>query len=222
MFVGHYAVSFAFKNINQTIPLWTLFLAVQLIDIFWAFFVLTGIEKVRIVPGITATNPLDLYFMPYTHSLVAILLWSIFGFLVYRFGFKPSANSKSALLIALAILSHWILDLIVHRPDLQIYDNTYKVGFGLWNYPVIAYALEALLLIGGLVLYLRATTPVSKPGKYGPLVFVVLLLLIQAGTNWGVPPSSTTELAVTALASYLGFAAIIYWIERKRRANEPS
>jgi hypothetical protein len=77
MFVGHYGVSFAVKAIDQRIPLWTLFIAVQLLDVFWAPFVLLGIEKVRIVPGITASNPLDLYYMPYTHSLLASALWSV-------------------------------------------------------------------------------------------------------------------------------------------------
>ena len=74
MFVGHYGVSFAAKRGDRSIHLWVLFLAVQLLDVFWSFFVLVGIEKVRIVPGITASNPLDLYYMPYTHSLVAALL----------------------------------------------------------------------------------------------------------------------------------------------------
>lgn len=218
MFVGHYAVSFAVRGANRSIPLWILFLAVQLVDIFWAVFILTGIEKVRIVPGITKTNPLDLYFMPYTHSLVGAILWSVFGYLIYRYGFKP--DSRAALLVGLGVLSHWFLDLIVHRPDLQIYSNTFKAGFGLWNYPIIAFTLEALLLIGGLILYLRSTRPASNLGKYGPAVFVALLILIQAGTNWGRPPSSANELAVTALVAYLGFAGIIYWLERHRRVNE--
>jgi hypothetical protein len=76
MFVGHYGPSFAAKALKRPIPLWVLFLAVQLLDVFWSIFVLLGIEKVRIVPGITATNPLDLYYMPYTHGLDAAVLWS--------------------------------------------------------------------------------------------------------------------------------------------------
>src|SRR5258706_15404756 len=84
MFVGHYGVSFAAKRGDRSIHLWVLFLAVQLLDVFWSFFVLVGIEKVRIVPGITASNPLDLYYMPYTHSLVAALLWSLGAAVAYR------------------------------------------------------------------------------------------------------------------------------------------
>src|SRR5438132_13663513 len=95
MFVGHYGVSFAAKRGDGTIPLWVLFVAVQLLDVSWSLFVFFGIEKVRIVPGITASNPLDLYYMPYTHSLVAALLWSLGAYVAYRairaFGASPRA-----------------------------------------------------------------------------------------------------------------------------------
>jgi hypothetical protein len=77
MFVGHYGPSFAAKGMRKSIPLWVLFIAVQLLDVFWSIFVLLGIEKVRITSGITATNPLDLYYMPYTHSLIGAMLWAI-------------------------------------------------------------------------------------------------------------------------------------------------
>src|SRR2546428_781039 len=84
MFVGHYSVAFAVKSDENKIPLWVLFVAVQLLDFLWAPFVLLGIEKVRIIPGITATSPLDLYYMPYTHSLIAALIWSALAFAIYR------------------------------------------------------------------------------------------------------------------------------------------
>src|SRR4051812_23055229 len=104
MFVGHYGISFAAKSFEKRIPLWLLFIAVQFVDVLWAIFVLTGIEKVRITPGITATNPLDLYYMPYTHSLVAALLWAVFGFIGYKIADK--GGSRAALIIAVAIFSH--------------------------------------------------------------------------------------------------------------------
>src|SRR5947207_12397288 len=112
MFVGHYGVSFASKGADRTIPLWVLFLAVQLLDVAWAPFVLLGIEKVRIVPGITASNPLDLYYMPYTHSLVAALLWSACAFIIYRL--SMSHDNKTALVVAAAVFSHWVCDFVVH------------------------------------------------------------------------------------------------------------
>src|SRR5437773_7251770 len=100
MFVGHYGVSVAAKRGDRSIPLWTLFVAVQLLDVFWSLFVFFGVEKVRIVPGITASNPLDLYYMPYTHSLVAALLWSLGAYVAYRairaFGPSHRATARGA------------------------------------------------------------------------------------------------------------------------------
>jgi hypothetical protein len=90
VFIGHYGPSFAIKARRPAMPLWLLFIAVQLVDVAWAVLVLLGVEKARIVPGITASNPLDLYYMPYTHSLVAAGLWSVAtGALV-----RPMRNPK--------------------------------------------------------------------------------------------------------------------------------
>src|SRR5437899_10917683 len=156
MFVGHYGVSFAAKKIDPSVPLWMLFIAVQLLDVAWAPLVLLGIEKVRIVPGITASNPLDLYYMPYTHSLVAALLWSAGGFVIYRLARSRDGTTAALVVVAAAVFSHWVLDFIVHRPDLPLYDDAIKVGLGLWNLPVLAFGLEATLLFGGMWLYFRS------------------------------------------------------------------
>src|SRR5882724_4617669 len=131
MFVGHYGVSFAARRSAASVPLWVLFIAVQLLDVAWAPLVLLGVEKVRIVPGITASNPLDLYYMPYTHSLLATLLWSAGAYFLCRLLAPRGLGEAAGLVLALAVFSHWILDLLVHRPDLPLYDNTAKVGLGL-------------------------------------------------------------------------------------------
>src|SRR5437764_9200508 len=140
VFVGHYSVAFTVKNERNKIPLWVLFVAVQLLDFLWAPFVLLGIEKVRIVPGITATSPLDLYYMPYTHSLIGALVWSGLAFFIYKLMQCSRASNCAALNGGLAVFSHWVLDLIVHRPDLAVYDDTLKVGFGLWNHKGVEFA----------------------------------------------------------------------------------
>jgi hypothetical protein len=218
MFIGHYGVSFAAKAIKPVLPLWLLFLAVQLVDVFWAIFILLGIEKVRIVPGITATNPLDLYYMPYTHSLLTSLLWGGAAVLVSRL--FPRINPwGTAAMVGAAVFSHWLLDLLVHRPDLPLYDNTMKVGMGLWNLPVIAFALEILLLAGGTFFYLRKTKPLGAGGRYGFVLFGLLMIAVQAMVFFGAPPTSDTEIAVSALFSYILFAAIAFWLERKRMVN---
>jgi hypothetical protein len=215
MFVGHYGVSFAVKRVAPTVPLWVLFIAVQLLDVFWAPFVLLGIEKVRIVPGITASNPFDLYYMPYTHSLLAAVLWSGAAFLVYRASAKQDRAGKAAFVVALAVLSHWLCDVVVHRPDLPLYDNTAKVGLGLWNAPAIAFALEATLLFGGMWLYIG---PAGVPRR-GLTLFGLVMLAIQAYVFFGPPPVSDSAAAWTALVSYAVFAAIIARMEQPIRAS---
>jgi len=215
MFVGHYGVSFAAKAIKPAIPLWLLFIAVQLVDVFWAIFVLLGIEKVRIVPGITATNPLDLYYMPYTHGLAATFVWMLLALMLYRF--VPRLHHWTlAAVVAIAVGSHWVLDLLVHRPDLPLYGNLHKVGLGLWNYPVIAFLLEVTFLFGGLILYLRSTTPLNRTGRFGFWVFGLVMLLIQLMVFFGAPPPSDTAAAISALVSYFVFALIIFWLEKQR------
>lgn len=213
MFVGHYGVSFAAKRSDDSIPLWVLFLAVQLLDVVWAPLVLLGVEKVRIVPGITATNPLDLYYMPYTHSLLAALLWSAAAGAGYRLLARPSSRSAS-LLVGLAVFSHWVLDFVVHRPDLPLYDNSAKVGLGLWNQPTVAFALEATLLLGGMALFLR-----QRQGHRLPVVaFGLAMLAVQAYVFFGPPPASSAAIAITALGSYAVFALVIWWLADRRPA----
>lgn len=212
MFVGHYGVSYAAKKADPSIPLWVLFIAVQLLDVAWAPLILLGIEKVRIVPGFTATNPLDLYYMPYTHSLVAAILWSAGALIVYRFAW-PGARWRAALLVGAAVFSHWVLDLIVHRPDLPLWDDSAKVGLGLWNHAAAAFCLEALVLFGGMWLYLRAV----PARRWAMVAFGVIMLAIQAYTFFGPPPVSGRSIAVTALVFYVLFAFVIWLLERPRR-----
>jgi hypothetical protein len=211
MFVGHYGISFAAKKAEPAIPLWVLFIAVQLLDVLWAPFVLLGIEKVRIVPGFTASNPLDLYYMPYTHSLLAAIGWSVVAFLAYRLAVR-SASPRAAAIVGLAVFSHWVLDFLVHGPDLPLYDNAAKVGLGLWNLPAVAFGLEALLLFGAMWLYLRQ----GAARRTALLVFGAIMLGIQAYVFFGPPPVSPNAAAATALLSYAVFAVVIRALERRR------
>jgi membrane-bound metal-dependent hydrolase YbcI (DUF457 family) len=216
MFVGHYGPSFAIKSLRPAVPLWLLFIAVQFVDVLWALLVLLGVEKVRIVPGITASNPLDLYYMPYTHSLVAAILWSVaVAFVVWLL--RRVTTRSAAVWIGVAVFSHWILDFLVHRPDLPLYDDTLKIGLGLWNYPVVALSLEAALLFGGMILYLRVTTPINAIGRVGPPLFGVVMLAIQSYIFFGPPPVSPAAAAITALVSYVVFAVLAEWLGRQRR-----
>ena len=188
MFVGHYGVSFAAKPAGARVPLWVWFIAVQWLDVIWSVLVLMGIEKLRIVPGFTQANPLDLYYMPFTHGLPgSIVLSLVFGGIVASF---TTANRGAAfVLVAAASFSHWVLDLVVHTPDLPLYDNTAKVGFGLWRQVALSFPLELIVLGLGAWLYARVTTFASAKGRYVFWGFVVLLAALQVYANFGPPLS---------------------------------
>src|SRR5436309_6093416 len=147
--------------------------------------------------------------MPYTHSLVAAIGWSVVAFLAYRLTVR-SAPTRAALSVGVAVFSHWVLDFLVHRPDLPLYDNPAKVGLGLWNLPAVALGLEALLLFGAMWLYVRHTEH-----RTAMLVFGVVMLAIQAYVFFGPPPTSDKAAAATALIAYAVFAVVIRALERR-------
>lgn len=210
MFVGHYGVSFAAKPAGPRVPLWVWFIAVQWLDVVWSVLVLLGIEKLRIVPGFTQANALDLYYMPYTHGLPgSIALSLVFGGIVALF--TRTDRARTGLLAAAAAFSHWILDLIVHRPDLPLYDNTAKVGFGLWQHVALSFPLELIVLGLGAWLYARATT-LKRPIVFWG--FVVFLAAMQVYANFGPPPTSTDAMAIMAVAFYAVLALMAAGVER--------
>ena len=216
MYVGHYAASLALKRFEKRASLGVLFLAVQLVDIIFFPLVLLGVERLNIVENFTQSTHFELEYMPYTHSLVAFLVWSGLAYALFRWVIVKSRTV--ALVVGLAVMSHWLLDVIVHTPDMPIWsDASLKLGFGLWNNAVVTYALEAILLLAGLWLYLRATKASTKTGKYGMGIFVLVLLLINAVNIFGpLQGDSKVVLAAMTLATYLLFAAVAFWLDTKR------
>jgi len=226
MFVGHYGVAFAVKTERNRIPLWVLFIAVQFLDYIWATLVLLGIEKLRVIKGFTAGSMLDSYYHPYSHSLIAAILWSSVAVVGYnslcsRLGY--SYRKSTALIVGVAVFSHWILDLLAHPRDLPIYDNTWKVGFGLWNYRDLEFGLEIALLAAGIILYLvRNATSVAR--KKAVIGFGVALVIVQTGDTF-VPrtPLSDRATAMGVWIFYTLFVIIAFLLEdvRSRRKIDP-
>src|SRR5437764_10344429 len=217
MFVGHYSVAFAAKSEKNKIPLWVLFIAVQFLDYIWATLVLLGIEKLRVIKGFTAGSMLDSYFHPYSHSLIAAVVWSCVGAFVYKTvcsRVRYPCIRSAALIVGLAVFSHWILDLVAHPRDLAIYDNTLKVGFGLWNYRNPEFALEIALLAGGIALYLtRNAMPTIRKGAV--IAFGTALVIVQIGDTY-VPRTPLTDKA-TAMGVwvfYTLFVLIAFAVEK--------
>src|SRR5206468_4144513 len=164
----------------------------------WAVLIVLGIEKARISRDYVGSLPLDLYYMPYTHSLPGVIVWSLLAYL----GTRLFTSHRASLLIAVAVFSHWILDLIVHRPDLPLYDNARKVGFALWNYPIAALALEGALYFGSVWLFVK-----SDRTKYGFAILGVVILAIQVTVFWFPVLPSAKIAAVVFLVGYIQLAA---------------
>jgi len=212
MFIGHYGVSLASKPLRPSVPLWVWFIAVQWMDVVWSILVLFGIEKLRIVPGFTQANALDLYYMPYSHSLPgSIALSLLFGAIVAMF--VSENRSTTFLLVAAASFSHWVFDLIVHLPDLPLYDDTAKVGFGLWRVVALSFSLELSLLGVGAWLYARGATFKGASSQYLYWGFVVVLAVLQVIVNFGPPPPSGEMMAILALVFYIALSLLAAWIE---------
>jgi hypothetical protein len=223
MFVGHYSVAFACRTERNKIPLWVLFVAVQFLDYIWATLVLLGIEKLRVIKGFTAGSMLDSYFHPYSHSLITAVIWSaVAAFVCKTVCSRHGCHySKSApLIIGLAVFSHWILDLVAHPGDLPIYDNTVKVGFGLWNYRDPEFALEIALLAGGIATYLtRNAMPAIRKGSV--IAFGIALIIVQIGDTY-VPRNPLTDKA-TAMGVwifYTVFVIVAFAIEKIGRREQ--
>ena len=222
MFIGHYGVSLAAKRVDARLPLGWLFLAVQLPDILWAVLFLVGVEKAKIIPTHeTAVRAVDLYYIPYSHSLLATLLWA--GAIYALFRLLPSGEaglrkSTVAIAMALAVFSHFVLDIIVES-NLPLYDDAAKIGLGLSNYALAAYVVEGLILVAGLILYLRATTPKNLTGRYAMIVFVVLMLAFNLAM-FGPPPTNLQFVAVSSLGSFAAMAGVLSgWIGIVRRRS---
>ena len=221
MFVGHYSASLVAKRIAPRLPLWALLLAAQAVDVAWAAFILLGIEHVRIVPGHTATNPLDLYHMPYTHSLPAALLWSAgVGLLGHAWARRTTAAAGARRLgwvLGAVVFSHWWLDLVVHVPDLPLWDDRYKVGLGLWNHVVASTLLELALLVAAAFWLHRDVAAWRQSGGRALGIFVGVLVVFHAANLFGPPPPSVAAVGIAGLAIYLIIAAVGWWLERRGR-----
>jgi hypothetical protein len=226
MFVGHYGVSFAGKKPAPRLSLGILFLAVQLLDILFALFVLLGIEKLRIVPGFTAYNPYDLYWMPYSHSLLAALLWSTVTTLIALVALRRVRWARdrrvAAGVVGAAVFSHWLLDLPMHTADLPLFLDAAspKVGGGLWNHMAASLAAEVLVLGAGAAIYLKATKPVSSSARIRTGIFGVVLLAVALATPFFPAPPDERVFALQALGLYAALAAFAQWVDRGREPRE--
>ena len=214
MFIGHFAVAFAAKPAAPSVSLGTLFVACELVDLAWPVFLLAGLERVEIRPGITAFTPLDFVHYPWTHSLLMCAAWAVgFGALYLL----SRRNLHAALVVAAVVLSHWLLDFLVHRPDLPLAPGSNALfGLGIWSSIPATLLLEGALFVAALVFYLSQTRALDRAGRWGLWGVVILLLVAYAGAAFGPPPPSVQAIAWAGLLGGAITALLGYWVDRHR------
>lgn len=213
MFLGHYAVAMAAKRLAPNTSLGTLFAAGLFLDLLWPVLVIAGIERVTVQPGITRFTPLDFQHYPYSHSLLMSVLWALLfagGYWLYK------RSTSAALVVGALVISHWLLDAVMHRPDLPLdFSAEIRIGLGLWNSVAITLILELALFAIGIALYVHATAARDRSGTVGLMMFIIFLLLIYAGAAFGPPPPGAQAVAFSGMAQWL-MVALGAWLDRHR------
>lgn len=216
MFLGHFAVGFAAKPAAPRTSLGTLFLAAQFIDLLWPTFLLLGWERVRILHAAHPGPPLEFLSYPWSHSLALVLAWAA---LLGGLAWLIRRDGRSAGILGLLVLSHYLLDLVAHFPDLPLYPGGGPhLGLGLWGSPAASLALELGLFAAGLGVYLRSTRARDALGRWALVALAAFLLLIHLGNLSGPPPPSVAALAWVGQAQWL-LVAWGYWVDRHRTAR---
>jgi hypothetical protein len=216
MFIGHNAVAFAAKRAAPRTSLGTLTAAAVLLDLIWPVLVIAGIERFEIRAGVTAFSPFDFTYYPWSHSLMMSLVWSVVFGAIY---FAITLYGRGAVIIGVVVFSHWVLDVIVHRPDMPLYPGGPKVGLGLWNSVGGTIITESAIYIAGVWIYLRSTRARDRLGNI--LVWVLIVFLAVAYVASMKPPSTGTPpqtIAWGAQAVWL-IIALAWWADRHREAR---
>ena len=213
MFIGHLALGLAAKRAAPRVSLALLLGAAQLADVLWPVFLAFGLEQVRIDPGNTAFTPLDFTSYPYSHSLALLVVWGVvLAALSYPFA---RGRHVSAVLVAL-VVSHWVLDVVSHRPDMPLYPGGPKFGLGLWNSIPATVAIEVPMFIAGLWIYTTVTHPRDRIGTWAFASLIVTVLIIYAANIFSPPPPSVKALTIVAMIGGVIFTVWSWWADSHR------
>ena len=214
MFIGHFGVGLAAKKLAPRSSLGTLFFAAQFLDLIWPIFLLLGLEHVRIVPGITRMSPFDFYDYPISHSLITAVGWSLLvGGIYYVF----RRRFVAAGVVGLAVLSHWVLDFLVHRPDLPLWPGGPRVGLGLWNYWVAEITVEVAIFAAGIWMYSTVSRARDGVGRYAFWALMGFLFLGWVASLLAGAPPNARSMAWGALSMWI-IVPWAWWADKHREA----
>ena len=211
MFVGHLGVALAGKRASPATSLVWLIVAANLVDLIWPLFLLAGVERVRIDPGNTAFTPLAFESYPWTHSLLMGIVW---GIALGALALGRGVSRAGAWLIGGLVVSHWLLDFVTHRPDLPLWPwPAGRYGLGLWHSMPATFAIEGLLWMAAIALFLGVRRPRGLHGHVAFWSFVLVSTLLWAGGPFSPPPPDPRSLALFALIGWI-IVPWAWWIER--------
>ena len=212
MFIGHYAVGLASKRAAPHASLGALIAAPILLDLLWPIFLLIGREHVVIQPNSNPFLRLDFVSYPISHGLVAVIGWATLFAALY---FGIARYALGAIAIWIGVISHWLLDYVVHRPDLPLYAGGRLLGLGLWNHRWLTIVIEVSMFFIAIWTYQRQTRAKNKIGQYGFWAFILFLLITYGLAAFGPPPPSVRAIAVGTLFSWL-FVPWAWWFDQHR------
>jgi hypothetical protein len=218
VFVGHFAAALLAKRAAPEVRLPFLVLAAQLLDVLWPVFILAGLEHARIAPGMTEASPLDLYDYPWSHSLAMALLWSALLALPWLL----RRRWRAALVVGACVLSHFVLDVVSHRPDVPLAPGSSVFwGLGLWRSRAATVLVEGGLWAASVWVYARATRATSSFGRWGLAGVVAVLTLFWLAAIFGPPPPGIGAVAGSAIPATAIFLLWFWAIDRRRAAAVP-
>jgi membrane-bound metal-dependent hydrolase YbcI (DUF457 family) len=217
MLVGHFAIGLLGKRAAPAVSIGTLTLASMLADMLGFVFILMGLEHWRVVPGGRGIDSMELYDIGLSHSLLMDVVWGVLFSALYRWRRRDNAG---ALMVFAAVVSHWVLDWISHKPDMPLAPGASQVyGLGLWTSLPWTVVVEGSLWLAALVIYSRTTRAKKRTGIYVFWGFVVLLTMawIPNFTPSAAPAAqSLTSVSIVALVFNSLMIAWAFWINRLR------
>jgi len=206
MLVGHFAVGLAAKRVEPKLSLGTLVLAAMLSDFLWCIFMIAGIEHVQFKPGMGAANYLTASNIAWSHSLLTNVIWAALFAAAYLWRRRDPAG---AWILFAAVLSHWLLDVVAHPPDMPLAPGAHRYfGLGLWTSIPATLIVEGGFWLTVVVIYAPASNPARRAATYVYWSVVAVLTLIWYNNIAGPPPPNPH----TALfASLIFFSLVVGW-----------
>ena len=216
MFAGHVGAALAIARAERRVNVGVFITAALVLDMVLWLLVLVGFESVDIPANFATTHQAEFRF-PYSHGLIAGLAWSVLAGVVAltSFGGPPRAKVRVAVLIGAAVFSHWLLDALVHAPELPLAGaDSAKVGLGLWQNMPVALVTEAVIVVVGLGLFVAGTRlPRARTASLIALSLLLLAFTIAGMTIAPAPPSARA-MAGSSLVTLVIVCALACWLGR--------